>query len=159
MLGSNVGNRLLNLKKASYYISKKAIIIKKSPVYETKAWGYTNQPSFLNACLLINTTLTPYKLLRYIKHIEQKVGRKKRFKWGPREIDIDIILWGNKVLSYNNLLKIPHPYLHKRSFVLIPLTDIFKNWVHPLLKKTPIQLLKSIKKEELTEITTYKKRW
>jgi 2-amino-4-hydroxy-6-hydroxymethyldihydropteridine diphosphokinase len=124
-LGSNLGNKRTNLKRAVTLIGKHPQIklIAQSSLYETEPVGYREQPYFLNIVIKIETTLSPQRLWQVVQSIEKKMGRKPSLRWGPRLIDIDILLYNNLVLSYPNL-EIPHPELEKRAFVLIPLYEI-----------------------------------
>jgi len=124
-VGSNLGNRRKNIKKALDYLAKtKGIKIEKaSRIYETKAIGGVAQGKFLNAAIKIKTSLTPQLLLKTVKNIEKDLGRKKTVRWGPREIDLDILLYGNKFIKIKNLI-IPHPRMFEREFVLRPLREI-----------------------------------
>jgi len=124
-VGSNLGNRKKNIFTALSLLNlEKDITIKKcSSIYQTKPWGYKNQPEFLNAVWKIQTTLSPEKLLSVLKKIEKKIGRKKTFKCGPRVIDLDILLYAKRTIKKRNL-KIPHPEMSKRKFVLKPLREI-----------------------------------
>jgi len=124
-VGSNLGNRRKNIKKALDYLAKtKGIKIEKaSRIYETKAIGGVAQGKFLNAAIKIKTLLSPQLLLKTIKKIEKDLGRKKTVRWGPREIDLDILLYGNKFIKIKNLV-IPHPRMFEREFVLRPLREI-----------------------------------
>ena len=124
-VGSNLGNRRKNIKKALDYLAKtKGIKIEKaSRIYETKAIGGVAQGKFLNAAIKIKTSLTPQLLLKTVKNIEKDLGRKKTVRWGPREIDLDILLYGNKFIKIKNLV-IPHPRMFEREFVLRPLREI-----------------------------------
>lgn len=133
-LGSNVGDRQKQLEKAVTEIRKFASVIDQSHIYETEAWGNTSQNSFLNQCLKIHTDEPPGFLLRKLKNIEKNLGRIQREKWGPRGIDIDILLYNDSVQNHNSLT-IPHPYLHERAFVLVPLSEIAPDVEHPVLKK------------------------
>lgn len=134
-LGSNVGNRQSHLKVATHLFFPKIKVIKKSPIYETEPWGYTDQDKFLNQVIEANTELSPKDLLAYIKNIEKKIGRSKTFKNGPREIDIDILFYANEYISSPNLT-IPHPRIQERAFVLIPLSDIAKNLIYNPTQQT-----------------------
>jgi 2-amino-4-hydroxy-6-hydroxymethyldihydropteridine diphosphokinase len=124
-LGSNLGNRRNNIKKALGCLAKtKLIKIEKvSKVYETLAVGGPAQGKFLNAAVKINTSLPPLLLLNTLKKIEKRLGRKKTIRWGPREIDLDILLYGNKVIKMKDLV-IPHSRMFSREFVLRPLREI-----------------------------------
>ena len=133
-LGSNIGDRLQYLIRALQEIKSIAEVEIVSTVYESKAWGYTNQQDFLNLVAKIKTKLEPHVFLLNLRRIEKKVGRKERFKWGPREIDIDILLWGDKVIN-SKMLWIPHPYLTERDFFLYPLLELDKDLLHPVSGK------------------------
>ena len=124
-VGSNLGNRRKNIKKAlDYLVKTKGIKIEKaSRIYETKAVGGVPQGKFLNAAVKIKTSLTPQLLLEALKKIEKDLGRKNTVRWGAREIDLDILLYGNKVTKRKNLV-IPHPRMFEREFVLKPLREI-----------------------------------
>jgi len=148
-LGSNKGDRLSYLNNALIELENNGIkVIKKSSILETKAYGVENQDNFLNMAIQISCDLSPENLLITIKNIEKKVGRTPSFKWGPREIDIDIIYYNNlilnKTIEKDFQLIIPHPDLHNRNFVLIPLTEIAPNFIHPVLQKTNSALLESL---------------
>lgn len=123
--GSNLGNRRKNIKKALNYLKKtKGIKIEKnSRIYETLPIGGPSQGKFLNAAIKIKTSLTPFSLLKALQKIEKDLGRKKSVRFGPRRIDLDILLFGNKVIKRKSLI-IPHPRMFKREFVLRPLRDI-----------------------------------
>jgi len=114
-----------------------------SSFYETAPVGVTEQPSFLNLAAVFETELAPEALLKNLKKIEKDLGRKKRYRWGPREIDLDILLYGDQVLETPSLV-IPHPEMHNRAFVLTPACDICANWVHPVLKESLHALLSRI---------------
>jgi len=141
-LGSNLGDRVGFLKQGIDLISEipKTKIQKISKVYEAEPVDYRNQPEFLNLVLSISTSAGPHEFLEILKEIEKKVGRKHREKWHEREIDIDIIFYGDKVISSKELV-IPHPRMHLRKFVLSPLNEVAPNFVHPLEGKTVSQLL------------------
>lgn len=133
-LGSNVGDRLLNLNKAIELLSEKIQILKKSKIYISKAVGYTDQPDFHNMVLYGKTDLSPEELFNFIKDVEKNVGRVYRFHWGPREIDIDILFY-NDLVYKSDKLNIPHPRLHERDFVLLPLIELNPKLFHPVLNK------------------------
>ncbi len=142
LTGSNVGNRMENLIKAeeniANYIGK---IKKKSNIYETEAWGDIPQDNFLNRVLEVETTLQASYLLKHLKNIEFQMGRTSKGDYKPRTIDIDILYYNNKVIHRDNL-KIPHPQMEKRRFVLAPLEEVAPHKIHPVLKKDSTQLLK-----------------
>lgn len=152
-LGSNIKNRMVFILNAILEIQKleNTGIKKISPFYKTSAYGNLNQDFFINMCLELETNLSPKKLMKDLKVIEQKVGRKPREKWGPREIDIDILFFNSFILDEPNL-QIPHPDLHNRLFVLKPLSDIADELKHPLLMKNISQLLSEINDNSKIEI-------
>jgi 2-amino-4-hydroxy-6-hydroxymethyldihydropteridine diphosphokinase len=139
-VGSNVGDRLENVRAASTAVHK-AIgkIARKSKLYETQAWGKTDQEPYLNQVIMINTILDPRKLLEEIDRIEKELGRERKEKWGPRTIDIDILFYGRRVVRDKGL-EVPHPELHNRMFVLAPLLEIAPELEHPMLHKTVEEL-------------------
>ncbi len=134
-LGSNIGNRGSNLHDAVGLIEKNiGKIAKKSHVYETQPWGEPNQEPFYNQVLMVNTSLDPRDILDKISRIERELGREKKEKWGPRVIDIDILFYGKRLIRDKGL-EIPHPDLHKRAFVLVPMMEIAPEFEHPVLNK------------------------
>ena len=136
-LGSNRDNRLWYLFQAIRYLSKtpSVDILNISSIYETEPYGVTNQRDFLNAVVEIDTSFSPGHLLQYIKFIEKKVGRISRGFWASREIDIDVLTYGDKIINLP-WLTIPHLELHKRRFVLIPFLEIASAFVIPKQNKT-----------------------
>ncbi len=142
-LGSNLKDRFTNIKIALYHLSTLGKIVKKSSLYKSSPVEYKRQPYFLNCVVKLVTKLSPYKLLKKLKDIEKKMGRKKTKKrFQPRIIDLDILLYDRKIIRKKSLV-IPHEKLHKRKFVLWPLAEIAPNFVHPVLKKK----IKEIKNE------------
>jgi len=139
-LGSNVGNRAANLKAAIAALPPQMEVKAKSRVYETPPWGYTNQEKFLNQAVKARTYLEPEPLLKHLKRLEVALGRVPTFQYGPRLIDIDILLYDDLVFDSADL-KIPHPQMHERGFVLLPLMDIAPDLVHPVKKQTIRQLI------------------
>ena len=139
-LGSNVGNREKNIKRAVGLLSEKIKNIKLARIYKSKPYGFKNQDYFLNTALSGNTDLSPEELFHFIKDVEKEVGRIKRFHWGPREIDIDILFYENLIYE-TDFLVIPHPRIQERDFVLKPLCDLNPDLIHPVLKKTVKELL------------------
>jgi 2-amino-4-hydroxy-6-hydroxymethyldihydropteridine diphosphokinase len=141
-LGSNVGNRKNFLEAALSQIVEeyKASIIAKSGVKETKAVDYEDQPNFLNQVVKIETELTPLELLETLKKIESDIGRIHRFSKGPREIDLDILLYDD-LITDSDILKIPHPEIIKRDFVLEHLLDINPELIEPISKKKYSEVL------------------
>ena len=145
-LGSNLGNRQENLDRALKLLSERMRMGKVSSIYDTEAVGPISQPRFLNLACEVFTRLAPEGLLALVKGIEQKMGRYSR-SGEPRIIDIDIVLYGDKVVDTPELV-IPHPKMHERSFVLVPLAEIAPDFVHPVLKKTMKELNKAIKEKQ-----------
>ena len=144
LLGSNLGNRKEVLDKAIEMLSQTVgIIISQSKDYETKPWGVTDQPDFLNLALTINTELKPLEILEQTQAIENQLGRVRKEKWGARLIDIDIMFYGNEIIDELNL-KVPHPLMQERDFALIPLAEIAPDLVHPVLGKTVLELQASL---------------
>lgn len=141
-LGSNVGDRLKFIESAIDRISsiEGVELTKKASVYETEPWGVKDQGFFLNTAVEIETTLTPEELHSELKNIEKTLGRKHREKWMSREIDIDLLFYGDTVLNNENL-KIPHNSIEDRRFVLVPLAELDPGFIHPVLKKSMAKLL------------------
>ena len=141
LLGSNLGNRVLFLNLAKDLLKEYVgDIVGLSSIYETEAWGKTDQPSFLNQLIVYKTDLCPEKLLECCLTIEKDLGRERIEKWGSRIIDIDILYYENQIVSTKKL-KIPHPEIQNRRFVLTPLVEICNDFIHPKLHKTQKLLL------------------
>lgn len=147
-LGSNVGDLYLNLQTSIIKLQKIANLDDISKFYLTKPWGMTEQDDFLNAAVKMHTFLDPQKLLKGIKKIEREMGRVHIERWGPRIIDIDIIMYGNLIWESPNLT-IPHKYMHQREFVLKPLMDIASDVLHPIYNLSIADLYKNLKVKEL----------
>ncbi len=145
-LGSNLGQRKGYINKAVALLKKNRLfkLERISSFYETEPEGFKNQPGFINICLKAKTSLSPEQLLKFLKDTEKKVGRKKRKRWGPREIDIDILFYGKKVIK-RRCLTIPHRRLQDRIFVLKPLVEISPNLRHPVSGVTMNKLLRRCK--------------
>ena len=140
-LGSNLGDRLYYLAQAHILLTQSVCIRALSPIYETEPWGVVEQPRFLNQTLMADTSLPPEELLAFVKKIEAVMGRDfSMICNGPRVIDIDILGYGD-ILYQSQRLEIPHPRLHQRAFVLMPLNDIAPNWIHPRLGLTVSEML------------------
>jgi 2-amino-4-hydroxy-6-hydroxymethyldihydropteridine diphosphokinase len=134
-LGTNLGDRSANLKQAISSLTPQLDVKAKSQIYETPPWGFEDQPKFLNQVIKAKTYLDPEPLLKHLKRLEVALGRKESFVNGPRLIDIDILFFDDLVLNEPSLV-IPHPRLHERGFVLLPLMDIAPDLVHPVHKKS-----------------------
>ena len=126
-LGSNIGDAIANVKQAISQLSKIAKVGASSSLYVTKPWGYLDQPDFINAVVLIETNISPHKLLDQIQTIEKEMGRQREIHWGPRTIDLDILTYDNQKIDEPNL-QIPHPHMLERAFVLAPLSEIDANY-------------------------------
>lgn len=150
-LGSNLDDRLANLKQAIASLTPQLDVKKKSPVYETLPWGYEAQPRFLNQVVRAKTYLEPDPLLKHLKRLEVALGRKESFPNGPRLIDIDILFYDELILHSPSLV-IPHPRLHERAFVLLPLMDIDPELVHPVNKKSVREMLAACSLEGIEKV-------
>lgn len=141
LTGGNLGDRQNNLAQAKELIGQQCgTISRASALYETAAWGNTEQPAFLNQALQIETKLNARQLIRRLLKIEKQMGRERKEKYGPRIIDIDILLFNEEIHNYP-LLKLPHPEMQNRRFALLPLAEIAAGTIHPVLRKTISELL------------------
>lgn len=142
LLGSNMKERGKNINLGLSFIDKlpETSVLAVSSIHQTEPWGYKDQPHFLNACCKIETEISPSNLLFQLKNIEKMMGRKEGIRYGPRIIDIDILLYGELVLNKKDLI-IPHPNLINRKFALKCLSEIGGEFIHPLYKKTINELL------------------
>lgn len=147
LTGSNMGNQEEYLEQARQLINQHCgSILQSSHLYETAAWGKTDQPAFLNQAIEIETSLNARQLIRRILKIEKSMGRVRKEKYGPRLIDIDILLFNHEKHDYR-FLTLPHPEMQNRRFALIPLAEIAPYKIHPVLNKTIRQLLEECKDE------------
>lgn len=153
-LGSNLGDRELALYRTlSMLLERKALYTPVlSSLYETEPVGHTGQPPFLNMTVMAGTMLLPAKLLSVCKEVERQVGRVARPRWHEREIDIDILLYHNRILTQGDL-SIPHPHMHERRFVLVPAAEVAPGMVHPLYRKTIEELLRECRDTSRVEKT------
>jgi 2-amino-4-hydroxy-6-hydroxymethyldihydropteridine diphosphokinase len=141
LIGGNMGDRVQNLGRAAQLLSGLGIVKALSGLYETEAWGKTDQPAFLNQAVLLETPLTARELLQAVLGIEEKLGRKRELKYGPRIIDIDILFYNLHIIDEPGL-SIPHPEIQNRRFALEPMNEIAGEFKHPILKKSIATLLK-----------------
>jgi 2-amino-4-hydroxy-6-hydroxymethyldihydropteridine diphosphokinase len=136
LTGANLGHITETLAKAKALLEEQVgEVAKASALYETEPWGNVDQPNYVNQALEITTALSPYELLKTTKSIEEQLGRERKMKWGARVIDIDILFYANHEIT-SDTLTIPHPYIHRRNFVLIPMLEIAPDKQHPVFKKT-----------------------
>jgi 2-amino-4-hydroxy-6-hydroxymethyldihydropteridine diphosphokinase len=162
-IGSNIGNREKNCIHAIQLLKENGIAVKKqSSMYETEPWGIKDQPKFINMAIEVETKKEPEELLTVLKCIEKTIGREDAIccseptayrllptaqRWGPRIIDLDILFYDDLILDRAGL-KIPHPFMHEREFVLKPLAEIAPDKKHPIIKKTVMEMLNEISKNK-----------
>ncbi len=144
-LGTNLGDRPGNLRAAIAALPPMVTVLQQSFIYETLPWGVTDQPNFLNMAIQGETLQKPQELLKNLKELETRLGRIPSIHYGPRKIDIDILFYDYLIFDSPELT-LPHPRLHERAFVLIPLADLVPEQIHPLLGKTIRQLLAEVDK-------------
>jgi len=142
-LGTNLGKRTDNLQAAAAALPPAVKVLRVSSIYETEPWGYIEQPAFLNQVIEAETLLAPLELLAHLKHIEADLGRQPTFRFGPRLIDLDILFYGDWVIDLPEL-RIPHPHLAERAFVLAPLAELAPTLRHPQTGKTILELAANI---------------
>lgn len=131
LLGTNIGDRLHHLASARNLITRAGTIERVSAVYRTAPWGVENQPEFYNQAVVLNTNLTPFDLLKYLKASEKDLGRMEGEPWSPRIIDLDILFMDGLILK-NETLEIPHPRVRERRFALVPLMEIAPGFIDPV---------------------------
>lgn len=142
LIGGNLGDRMANLNTAKELITNEiGPILNQSSIYETQAWGNEDQPSFLNQAIIVSSQLSPSISMETILGIEMKMGRQRNQKFDPRTIDIDILFFNRECIHLDHLT-VPHPQIHNRKFVLIPLNEIAPDYIHPVINKTVSQILK-----------------
>lgn len=141
LLGGNLGEPSVTFEAARAGISAQyGGIVEASSVYETAPWGVVDQPVFLNQVVVIQTHYHPIDVLQFTQKLEKTLGRERRQRWGPRMIDIDVLYYGDVVMTMPELC-VPHPRLHQRRFTLVPLVEIAPHFLHPKLRLTNQQLL------------------
>jgi 2-amino-4-hydroxy-6-hydroxymethyldihydropteridine diphosphokinase len=148
-LGSNLGDRAANLKTAVGLLAPQMTVLAKSPVYETPPWGHTDQPDFLNQVVKVETHLQPLPLLKHLKRLEVAMGRQPSFPKGPRLIDLDILFYDDLILR-DFEISVPHPGVHERAFVLVPLNDIAPDLIHPVIGQAVREMLSVVDKTGIT---------
>ncbi len=152
-LGGNKGNRYQLLAMGMQELKEAGEVLFKSSIYETASWGGIAKGNFLNQVVQIQTALTPQELLLLIQKIESKLGRTRDEHWGDRTMDIDILYFGEMVITNENL-QVPHPFIPQRKFVLVPLVEILPNFIHPVLGLSHMQMLQDC--EDHSEVVLYK---
>ena len=153
-IGSNLGKKIFNLTRTKYKLSTNGIsVVKSSSLYVSKSWPNPKFPDFINAVLFVRTNLSLTQLFNQIKLIEKSLGRVKTPKNYPRNCDVDIIDFNGKFFNLKNIdLKVPHPRMDKRNFVLLPLYEINKTWRHPKTKKNIVNLLFKLNGDDIRSI-------
>ncbi len=146
-LGSNLGDREDNLRRAVSLLRQRVSLAALSSVYETEPWGYTSQPTFLNLACAVETRLSPGELLELAQGVERDLGRVSTFRYGPRTMDVDILLYGDEVIETFDL-QIPHPSFSERAFALVPMAEIAPSLVHPALGRSIAELLGEVPGKE-----------
>jgi len=150
-IGSNLGNRKKNIEQAKFRLIENNVkIIQSSSIYESLSWPDPKKPKFLNIILKVFTSLNSIKLLNLCKEIETSLGRKKSVKNSPRECDIDIIDYKSKIIR--GQISLPHPLMHNRNFVLLPLYELNKAWTHPVNKHPIKKLIFSLSNSDIRSI-------
>ena len=156
LLGGNLGDRIKKFQKASELISEEiGEISDSSSVYETEPWGFNHRLNFLNQVLKVDTILEPEEVLKKIIKIEELFGRKRHDKrYQARAIDIDILFYNKKIIKSDNLI-IPHPKIHERMFILVPMDELLPDFIHPVLNKSVNQLKNECKDKKSVKYYKY----
>jgi len=152
-LGTNLGERMVNLAQALSLLPPAVTVLRCSPVYETPPWGFADQPAFLNMVCEVESDLQPLALLERLKALEEKMGREKTVRYGPRLIDLDILFYADLVYK-DDRLEIPHPRLAERAFVLAPLADLAPEFRHPLTHQTIRAMVAQVDASGVTPVTS-----
>jgi len=152
-LGSNIGKKRNNLINAIRLINQQENIEVHdiSKFYSSPPYGFEEQESFINCVIEIFTDLSPQELIKILKNIEKKLGRKPTFRWGPRVIDIDILFYEDFIVEEKDLI-IPHPDIQNRAFVLVPMAEIDSEFIHPVFKKTIYQMMNELDLREILKL-------
>ena len=151
-LGGNLGNTPEIFERTYPMIENKVgPILQKSSLYQTAAWGLTDQADFINQVILLQTSLKPHEILNEIQAIEKEQGRERLITWGPRTLDLDILFIDQEIIQESDL-QVPHPHIQDRKFILIPLHEIAADWIHPVFKKSAKELLIETKDTSAVEI-------
>ena len=154
-LGSNLGIRETQLATSWKLIAERiGRVLQSSAIYETAAWGVTDQPDFLNQVIRVDTPLSPQQLLDKLLQIETDMGRQRLQKWGPRTIDLDILFYEDRIVE-SSALHLPHPQLDRRAFVLIPMADLAPNFRHPVLQRTIRELVDTLPEWERQQVRPF----
>lgn len=149
-LGSNLGDREENIRKAIMLLQERTEVLAISSIYESEPMYHEDQPWFINCAAKAETELSPREMLSRLKEVERRMGRTNEIRYGPRIIDIDILFYGSQVIGEEGLT-IPHPKIPERAFVLIPLAEIEPNFLHPVLRKTISELLAALHTEKVVK--------
>jgi 2-amino-4-hydroxy-6-hydroxymethyldihydropteridine diphosphokinase len=157
-LGSNLGDREALVFQAIAMLGalSQTNVVRRAGIYETEPVGRQDQPWFVNTVVQIETTLGPETLLTQTQEIETRLGRQRQAHWGPREIDLDILLYGDRVMNTSQLT-LPHPELHRRRFVLVPLCELAPDLIHPVLKRPLRELLSALPETKQVTLLITKK--
>lgn len=150
-LGANLGDRMENLAAARQSLPPDVLLLDISPIYETRPWGYADQPDFLNQVVKAQTELAPLDLLAYLKLWEARLGRTPTFKNGPRVVDLDLLFYDDLIFESPTLI-LPHPGVPSRAFVLAPLVDIAPDYRHPASGRTMLELLAGVDSQDVKKI-------
>jgi 2-amino-4-hydroxy-6-hydroxymethyldihydropteridine diphosphokinase len=151
-IGSNIGDKVGQCERAISEILKvdRHKLLARSSFFKTQPIGYKDQDWFINGVIKIETDLNPHELLKDLKAIESKLGRVETFRWGPRFIDLDLLFFDHEEIKTEDLC-VPHPHLHKRQFVLIPMAEIDRDFIHPVFKRTIQDLLDNLQEDQGVE--------